>query len=145
MALEFLELLPEPGAPCDQPAGGRIGHEAREREVQSEAGLVNEVIHVGFVPAVIIAAEKAATALVDKHPMGEMDRTDASDGSAGANVARDPVDPVNDRDLRPQPESPRLDRAHCGILIGHVVILAFAKLADVVSIIWLRDDRVVLL
>src|SRR5206468_10895336 len=60
MALEALEVLLEPGALGKQPGGRGIGDEAREREVQAEAGLVDEIIHIGFVPAVIIAAEEAA-------------------------------------------------------------------------------------
>src|ERR1700712_1283870 len=100
MPLEMLEVLLEPGAPGDEPVGGRIGHEAGEGEVQSKPGLVDEVVHIGFMAAVIIAAEKAAAMLVDKHPMREMDCADAPDRSTGEDVARHPIDPVNDHDLR---------------------------------------------
>src|SRR5437868_7015982 len=81
MPLKLLELLLEPGSLRDQPVGGRIGYRAGERQVQSKAGLVDEVVHIGFMPAVIVAAEKAAAALLDEHPVREMNGADASERS----------------------------------------------------------------
>src|SRR3954453_11982192 len=87
MPLVSLEVLFEPRAPGEQPIGGRIGHGAREGKVQSEADLVDEIVHIGFMAAVVAGAEKAAAVPVDKHPMGGMDGADAPERSARANVA----------------------------------------------------------
>src|SRR5579863_1738873 len=56
--LETLEILFAPGAVGDEPIGLRIGDVAGKREIQAKSGLVDEIVHIGFVTAVVIAAEE---------------------------------------------------------------------------------------
>src|SRR5260221_788384 len=141
-ALEMLEILLQPGAAGEEPVGFGIADAAREREVQPKARFVDEVVHIGFVTAIIIAAEKGAAAPVQEHPMGEMDCTDACERSTRENVASHPIDPVKDRDLGPKAKPSRLHRAHGGVLVGYIMILAPAKLCDPVGVVTLFDDLV---
>src|SRR5207237_10309372 len=126
-ALKPLEVLLAPSALRNEPVGLRIGDVAGEREVEPEPRLVDEVVHVGLVAAVVIAAEEATPALIEKHPMGEMDGANAPEPAAREYVPRRPVDSVEDDELERGAEPARLDRTHRGVLIGDVVILAEAQ------------------
>jgi len=99
MALESLEILLSPSPLCDQPIGLRIGNVTGKRQIETKSGLVDEIVHIGFVAAVIIAAEEAAPVPVQGHPVSEMDRADASKASSCVHVARHPVDHVKNHAL----------------------------------------------
>src|SRR5574337_330603 len=141
-ALEALELHLAPCPFLDEPVGLRIGDRARERQIESERGLVDEVVHIGFVEAVVIAAEEGAPLAVDERPVREMDRADAAERAAGEDVARRPVDAREDDEFEPEPEPAGLDRAHGRVRVGDVVVLAEPKFGDPVRIVAVLDDGV---
>ena len=51
------------------------------------------------MPAVVIAAEEASPALIEKDPVGEMDGADATEPAASGDMPRGPVDGVEDDEL----------------------------------------------
>ena len=111
-------------------------------EVEPESGLVDEIVHVGLVAAVVIAAEEAAPALDRENPMGEMDRADAAETAAGENMPRGPIDAGEDDEFEREPKRAGLNRAYRGVLVGDVVILSKAKLRHPCGVIGVFDDRI---
>ena len=116
-----------------------------ENGSQPKSGLVDEIVHISFVPAVIVAAKEPAAARIEKDPVGGMDGGDAAQRAAGGDMARRPVYAVEDDQLDPEPKPAGLDRSHGRILIGDVVILAQAQLGNPRRVISVDDDRIALL
>src|SRR5262245_57959373 len=59
--LEFLLLL---GAVADEPMGARVADAVAEDEIEPPADLVDEIVHVAFEAAVVVAAEQDAPLVV---------------------------------------------------------------------------------
>ena len=57
-------------------------------------------------------------------------------------MPRGPVDGVEDDELEREAKPARLDRAHCGVLVGDVVILAQPQLRHPGGVIGVLDDRI---
>ena len=59
-----------------------------ERGIQAKAGLVDEVIHVAFDAAVVVAEKDHPPLAGDKHPTREVDRANAPQMAGSCNMAR---------------------------------------------------------
>ena len=70
----------------------RVSDAVAEYEIQSPSDLVDEVVHIGFEAAVVIAGEQNALLAVQKCPAREMDGLNSPEPAAVVDVARAIVD-----------------------------------------------------
>ena len=102
------ELLLVVRAVEDQIVRARIADAVAENEIETEPHLVDEVIHIAFQTAVVIAGEVEALSVVDEHPSREMDRAHAGEAAARVEVPRAPLHCRQTEADVQQPEGSRL-------------------------------------
>ena len=106
-----------------EPIGSRIADAVAEDGIETEAGLVDEIVHVAFDRAVVIAEEHHPLFAVEKHPAREVNRAYASQAAAPDEMPRRVIDGRENADQRQEPHDARFQASHRGELIGDVVIL----------------------
>ena len=109
--------------PRIEPARPRIADAVAEHDVEPEADLVDEVVHVALEAAVVVAQEHHALATVEKHPAREMDRAHAGQTAARVQMSRRVVDREEDHDRRPEPDAGPASGCPSRELVADVVIL----------------------
>src|SRR5205809_673066 len=57
----------------NQPAGLREANSVTEEGIQSPGNFVDEIIHVAFQAAIVVAGEEHAPLFIDNNPTGEVD------------------------------------------------------------------------
>src|SRR5262245_62034901 len=77
----LLERLFVGGPVVEQPAGARVAETVAEDSVQPPRDLVDEVVHVAFKAAVVVAGEHGPAPVVEEGPPGEMDGLDAGEAA----------------------------------------------------------------
>src|SRR5436190_20534749 len=123
MAAEvFLELALILASIEHQPVGSRIADAVAENDIEPEAHLVDEIIHVAFEAAIVVAEKEDALVRVDPDPAREMDRAHAGKASSRVEVPCGPIDDDENECHGPQPNDARLHRSERAELIAGVVI-----------------------
>src|SRR5262249_51786353 len=123
MAAQILfELSFVAAAVEEQPPGPRIPDAVAEDDVQAEADLVDEVVHVALEAAVVVAGEEDPSRAGDERPPREMNRAHASQTTARVDVSGTVVDRKQHEPRDPEPEEAGLEAAHGAELIGDVVV-----------------------
>src|SRR3954447_5108068 len=107
-ALEALELLLAPSPLGEQPVRAGITNRVGKSEVQPEARLVDEIVHVCFVAAVVIAAKEAAAPVIEIYPVGEVNRADAAEAPMRADMSSNPIKSIENRELKRAAKTARL-------------------------------------
>src|SRR5580700_9169886 len=100
-AEKILELLFVFGAVKNEPPGCRISDAVAEDKIKPPANLIDEVIHIGFQAAVIIARKKQPSPVIQEHPTGKMNGRDSRELAACINMARGPVQNPQQEDKCP--------------------------------------------
>src|SRR6267142_1966780 len=85
--LKVLEVMLTTRSAQQQPVGVRPANPAAEGHIQAPRGLVDEIVHVGLVPTVVIAREQHPALVVNKHPPRKMNRLHAGKIAARKYVA----------------------------------------------------------
>src|SRR5215467_12624067 len=116
------------GATQNKPVGSWITYAIAEYQVQPPAHLIDEVVHVAFEAAIIVAGKNQPSFLVHEHPAGKMNGANARQIAANVNMTRSPVHQPQQEREQAAPEEPGLDAAHDGELVGHVVVLKARQL-----------------
>src|SRR5262249_20846134 len=88
----FLELALVPASIQDKPVGPGVSDTVAEDDVQPEADLVDEIVHVSLEAAVVVAHEYHALTVVQAHPAREMDGAHASQPTPRIDVPSGVVD-----------------------------------------------------
>ena len=130
---EILEFLLVLRALEEQPIGCRITNPVAEHDVQPKRDLVDEVVHVTFQTAVVVAAKHKSLLVVDVNPAREMYRRHAREISSRVDVTRGVLNEPQEGYERPAPEQSRLHTSHRCELIRHVVIFDFRKAPNVLG------------
>src|SRR5437879_6559689 len=117
------ELLFVRRATFDEPICPGIAHAIAEQQVQAPADFVDEVVHVAFQRAVVIAGEKHLLSRIDEDPAGEMNRLYPGEVAAVVEVPPAVIDHGQQRYRGPAPKQPGFQAADDDVWIGRVVIL----------------------
>ena len=112
----------------------RIAEAVAEDDVQSKADLVDEVVHVAFEAAIVVAGEQHAPLVVDEDPAREVNRGHACQPSAVEDVSRGVIDHPQDEGQHPAAKQTGLEAAHGAELVGDVVIFQDRELVGVCGI-----------
>ena len=107
----------------DQPIRPWIAHSITEDEVQPPRDFVDEIVHVTFQTAVVVACEEEALFVVEKHPTRKMNRADSGEMPTVENMPGSVIQESNEESHRPAPEVSRFNTPQCAELIGYVVVL----------------------
>src|SRR5690349_4451671 len=99
-----------------------------EHDVQSEGDFVDEVVHVSFETAVVVAAKDQPSFLVDPDPTRKMNRRYACEMTSRVDVTRGVLDQPQEIRKQPAAKYSRLQTAHRSELVGYIVILNPRKL-----------------
>src|SRR5712671_6267130 len=75
--LIVFEVLFAARAPQQQPVCVWPADAAAESHIQAPRRLVDEIVHVGLMPAVVVAREQHAALVVNKHPARKVNRLNA--------------------------------------------------------------------
>ena len=89
---ELLELLLVLCALKKKPICCRITNSVAENDVQSKGDFVDEVVHVSFQTAVVVAAKDESSFVIDKDPACKMNRGHACEVTARVDVTRGVLD-----------------------------------------------------
>src|SRR5436190_11387689 len=123
MAAEvFLELALVLASIEHQPVGARIADAVAENDIEPEPHLVDEIIHVAFEAAIVVAKKEDALVRVDPYPARELDRAHAGKASPRVEVPCGPIDDDENKCDGPQPDDTRLHRSQRAELIADVMI-----------------------
>ena len=57
----------------NQPVGFRVANSVTEHGIQSPGNFVDEIIHVAFLAAIVVAGEDHAPLFIDNNPTGKVD------------------------------------------------------------------------
>src|SRR5258708_1643428 len=117
------ELLFVIGTALYQPARLGVADPVAEQQIESPADLVDEIIHVGFQRAVVIAREKHLALPVEEDPPGEVDRLDPGEVAAVEQVPAAGIVHRDQYDRGQPPEQAGLQAADDDVRVGGVVIL----------------------
>src|SRR6478672_6785990 len=85
--LKVLEAMFAARAAQQQPVSVRPANATAEGHIQAPGGLIDEIVHVGLMPTVVIAREQHPALVVNKHPAREMNRLHAGQIAARKYVA----------------------------------------------------------
>src|SRR5262245_12905505 len=129
--LRVLELQLVVRSTLDDPPRPRISQSAGERQVERPPDFVDEIVHVGFVAAVVVAGEEHPLAPVEEYPPREVDRADSPEMTAAIDVPREVVDHPQDDGEEDAAEPARLDAAESVELVRDVVVFLRGQLHDV--------------
>ena len=105
-----------------QPVSVGIAHAVTENEIQPPAHFVDEVVHVGFQAAVIVAGEDETRAVIEECPSRKVNGLHAGEMTAGVYVATGIVEPEQQYDDGHATKHAGFNGAYCAELIGHVVV-----------------------
>src|SRR5205085_7377832 len=75
----------------DEPVRARITDSVAEDGVQTEARLVNEIVHVTFDSAIVVAEKNHPLFAIEIDPAREMNRANASEPAGPGNMPRGPI------------------------------------------------------
>ena len=81
-----------------EPIGSRITDAVAEDGIETEAGLVDEIVHVAFDRAVVVAEEDHSLLAIEKDPAREMDRANAPEAAAPNEMPRRVIDGAKNAD-----------------------------------------------
>src|SRR6266404_6000178 len=128
--LKVLEVMLAARSAQQQPVGVWPSDSAAEGHIQPPRGLVDEIVHVGLVPTVVIAREQHPALVVNKHPPRKMNRLHAGQIAARKYVAGGELnDGEYERDEGAS-ERARLRRAKGCVLVRNIVIFEALQLHE---------------
>src|SRR6266481_6228039 len=122
-AVEVLELSLVRTAIEEEPPRPGVTYRASERGIKTKARLVNEVIHVRFHAAVVVAEKDHPLFAIEKHPTSKVNSANAPQMARSCNVPRRVINNAECADHRQQTDQARLTAAERGVLICNEVVL----------------------
>ena len=115
----------------NQPAGPRKANAVTEHGIQSPGNFVDEIIHVAFQAAIVVAGEDHAPLFIDNDPPGEVDGLYPGEIFLVENVASAVIRCQKDAPHGQSPEPSRLDITDGSKLVLCYVILKSCEILDV--------------
>ena len=112
--------------------------------VYAESDLVDEIVHVAFEAAVVVAGEQHPPAAIKKDPPRRVNRVNARESPANEKMPRSVVDRRKDDGDRQFAEESRLDAAHRTELVRDIAIFDFSQSPGMVVINRRNDLRITL-
>src|ERR1700758_73151 len=110
-AVEVLELLLIRAAIEEEPPRPGVTYCASECGIKTKARLVNEVIHVRFHAAVVVAEKDHPLFAIKEDPTSKVDGANAAEMARPCNVPRRVINKAECADHRQQREQTRLAAA----------------------------------
>src|SRR5256886_15280730 len=96
----------------NQPAGLREANAVTEHGIQSPGNFIDEIIHVAFQAAIVVAGEDHAPLFIDNNPTGKMDGLYPGEIFLVENVTSAIIRCLKDAPHGQLPESSRLNVTH---------------------------------
>src|SRR5260370_4160403 len=115
----------------NQTAGLREANSVTEHSIQSPGNFIDEIIHVAFQAAIVVAGEEHAPLFIDNDPTGEVDGLYPGEIFLVENVTGAVVRCLKGAPYGQLPEPSRLDVTDGSELVLRYMVLKICKLLNV--------------
>src|SRR5439155_21082956 len=105
------------------------------KNIEAETELIDEVVHIAFIAAVIVAEKTQPLSTADQHPAREVDGADAPQASGLDDVTRCIVDHQKNASDGHEPQQARFQGTQCTVRIRDIMIFRLRQDLEMVVVI----------